>query len=127
MEDDIIEIKNPENEDHYAHMRETDKHVQVKHKNTILADTESPLVLTENGKFLYDSVYYIPKEDVRIRMEVNEDKKTQCPIKGEASYWHWDELKNVAWSYDDPLDQAKILQDYLAFDLKKVDLLLLTL
>ena len=124
-DDGIMKIENPKHKEHFAHIREVEKHVRVRLQDTILADSESPLALTENGKFLYDTVYYIPKEDVRVRMVKNKDKNTQCPIKGEASYWHWDEIENIAWSYDDPLEQSSILKDYVGFDLRKVDLLIL--
>jgi uncharacterized protein (DUF427 family) len=122
----IMKLSNPKNEDHFAHLRKADKHVMFKHKDTILANTHKPVILTESGKFLYDSVYYVHKEDVHVRMVSNREKTTYCPIKGEASYWHWDELEDVAWSYELPLEQAKMLKNYIAFDLEKVDLFLLS-
>ena len=52
-------------------------------------------------------------------------KKTECPYKGEASYWS---LKagnktadNAAWSYINPLLEASELKNHFAFEWNKMD------
>jgi uncharacterized protein (DUF427 family) len=69
--------------------------------------------------------YYFPKEDVRTDLFIPSAYKTECPLKGEASYWSirsgGKSAANSAWSYLDPMPAAAPIKDHFAFDWPKMD------
>jgi uncharacterized protein (DUF427 family) len=52
------------------------------------------------------------------------EKRTRCPYKGEASYWHvrtaGGEYPDAAWSYETPLAEAQRIQGHLSFEGKNI-------
>jgi uncharacterized protein (DUF427 family) len=70
-------------------------------------------------------VSLVPREDVHFDHLERSAHQTFCPFKGEASYWtarvgHRVE-ENVAWSYEDPFDEARGLKDYVSFYADRVE------
>jgi uncharacterized protein (DUF427 family) len=63
---------------------------------------------------------YIPRADVRATLE-RSDKRTHCPWKGDATYWHvtanGTRHPDAAWSYEEPIDDVTIIAGHLCFDL----------
>ena len=70
-------------------------------------------------------VFYFPREDVRMDLLVPSDYRTNCPFKGNASYWALGvggkTIENAVWSYEDPYDEASPVKGYLALDWNSVD------
>lgn len=70
-------------------------------------------------------VFYFPREDVRMDLLVRSDHHTNCPFKGNASYWALDvggkTTENAVWSYEDPYDEASPVKGYLAFNWNSMD------
>ena len=70
-------------------------------------------------------VFYFPREDVRMDLLVPSDRRTNCPFKGNASYWSLDvggtKKENAVWSYEDPYDEASSVKGYLALDWNSID------
>jgi len=70
-------------------------------------------------------VYYFPPEDIRMDLMTPTETHTTCPYKGLASYWSIKvgdrEVKDVVWSYQDPLPGREDIKGYLAFYWNKVD------
>ena len=120
-----LQLVNPKDKEHFAQVRTTKQHIQVHYNGECIADTNRPLILTEKGRSLYDSVYYIPIDDLKLDLQKLPYKQTHCPIKGDASYLLSPEGEELAWTYDQPKHEATILKGYLGFDLNKVDLHLL--
>ena len=120
-----IKLNNPNDPNHFAQVRTSKQHIQVYYNGECLADTYRPLILTENGRALYDSVYYIPLDDLTIDLQALPFKQTSCPIKGNASYLLAPDGKELAWTYTQPKHEATILKGYVGFDLHLVDLHLL--
>ena len=64
-------------------------------------------------------VYYFPEADVRSDLLEPSEHTTRCPHKGVASHWSLrvgDRVgENAAWSYPDPIDEARFLAGHLAF------------
>ena len=52
-------------------------------------------------------------------------KTTYCPFKGLATYYIIrgadGEIRDAAWSYEQPFREAELVRDRLAFDASKVD------
>ncbi|MEH6405574.1 MAG: DUF427 domain-containing protein [Sneathiella sp.] len=91
-----------------------------------------------NGKTIVDSgramimqetrlppVFYFPREDVQMDSLSRADRRTNCPFKGNASYWNitvGDKYaENAAWGYEDAYDEAVIIKDYVAFYWNEMD------
>jgi class 3 adenylate cyclase/uncharacterized protein (DUF427 family) len=70
-------------------------------------------------------VYYFHPDDVRAEFLTRTDHLTNCPFKGNASYWTikvGDKTAvNAAWSYEDAFDEASSVKGYIAFDWKAID------
>ena len=52
------------------------------------------------------------------------DRHTACPYKGRATHWSVGEHRNVAWSYEDPLEEAVAIRGLIAFYDDRVDVTL---
>lgn len=89
----------------------------VRTDNSVLGETRNALELSEGT---LDPVIYFPREDLGMAFFEPSDKRTTCPKKGEASYFHMvgrsRRLDDVAWSYETPKDAAAKIAGYLAFD-----------
>ncbi|MGD8327300.1 MAG: DUF427 domain-containing protein [Sphingomonadales bacterium] len=84
----------------------------------LLAKGAQYLVLKEGN---YSPVAYIPRSSVLMARLKPSETTSICPFKGEASYYSLlDEqgqisIKDIAWSYEKPIDEAKQLAGHLAF------------
>ncbi|MDR3589414.1 MAG: DUF427 domain-containing protein [Negativicutes bacterium] len=80
-------------------------------KDTLIAQTDSPILLEGN--------YYFPPQDVRKEYLRASDEHTVCPWKGTASYYSVEADgttdENAAWYYPDPKAAAANIKDYIAF------------
>lgn len=61
--------------------------------------------------------FYIPREDVKLEALVKKITGSYCEWKGGATYWDLanPNLKNVAWSYQDPSPGFEVIANYLSF------------
>jgi uncharacterized protein (DUF427 family) len=107
---------------HWIHISDSPRNVRIVFGGETVADSKRMKLLREDGIL---PVYYFPQADVRTDLMVPSDHKTQCPYKGEASYWS---LKtrdkaadNAAWSYVNPLPEASALKEHFAFEWNKID------
>lgn len=68
--------------------------------------------------------WYFPREDVRGDALEPTDRRTHCPIKGDASYFSvrlGDRVaENAAWTYPEPIEGPP-LEGYLSFDFAALD------
>ncbi len=89
--------------DHPITLEASPRRVRAKFDNHVIADTDDALILREAS---YPPVYYFPKDHVEMGFFGRTDHSTQCPYKGDATYWtltmEGDIAENVAWSYEDP-------------------------
>jgi uncharacterized protein (DUF427 family) len=73
---------------------------------------------TTRAKLLYESGIfprlYAPLEDYDASTLQRTDHTTQCPFKGDASYWTVAGRENALWAYEEPLDEASWLEGYAA-------------
>ena len=99
------------------------RHVKVMIAGEAVADTNRPFLLFETG---LPTRYYIPQEDVRMDLLEATDQTSRCPYKGIASYWTVSvgekTLKNVVWSYANPIPENPKIKDLLCFYNERVDL-----
>jgi class 3 adenylate cyclase/uncharacterized protein (DUF427 family) len=87
-----------------------------------IADSRRVRVLHEPG---LRPVYYFPRQDVRMDLMTPSAHRTNCPFKGDASYWTLrvgeDVSENLMWSYEQPYDEARAIAGYVAFYQERLD------
>jgi uncharacterized protein (DUF427 family) len=121
-----------EGEEVFVHARDPHKrvdvlasprHVRVVINGETVAETERARLLFETG---LPTRYYIPPDDVRIELLEPTHLTTACPYKGTAGYWTakvGDQvLRNVVWSYADPIPECPKIKGLLCFYNERVDL-----
>jgi uncharacterized protein (DUF427 family) len=101
---------------HRVDVRSAGQHVQVLAGDTVVAETRSPLVLSETG---LPNRYYLAPEDVRVPL-APAATRTHCPYKGDAGYWSvrlpdGTELTDAAWGYPEPLPESARIAGRVSF------------
>lgn len=86
--------------------------VRVSIGGAVVADTSRALALAEEG---YPLRLYIPRQDVDMGAFTRSKTVTQCPWKGEASYFSSGEVENAAWSYDLPFAKVAAIRGHFSF------------
>ena len=108
--------------DYRVEVEPSRKRVKVVFNGQVVADSRRALVLRETR---LPPVYYLPREDIGMQFLVPSDHHTYCPFTGTANYWSLavgdKTLENVAWSYEDPIEEALGIRGYVAFYWNKVD------
>lgn len=102
----------------------TSRPVTVRAGGKVLAQSSRAVLLYETG---HPARPYIDKADIRMDLLRPSATRTVCPYKGVASYFSamidGREIKDVAWSYPDPLPEVALIKDRLAFYPERVDAL----
>jgi uncharacterized protein (DUF427 family) len=102
---------------HRVDVSETSRRARVRVGGVVVAETDKPKLLTETG--LAPRVY-VPSADVAPGALSRAEKRTVCPYKGEATYWHvavnGTRVSEGAWSYEAPLPDAIRVQGHVSFD-----------
>ena len=79
--------------------------------DTVLAESDSPVVVEGN--------LYFPADSVKSEHLVASDQTSVCPWKGTASYYTvqagGQESAGAAWYYPEPKDAAREIKDHVAF------------
>lgn len=111
-----------EEADHTITITANQHRVRVIHQGVTFADTHTGLTLSETG---CSDVFYFPRADVNMARLIRSAHTTQCPFKGEASYFHLhtedETIENAVWSYENPLERVKQIAGYVAFCASRVD------
>jgi len=96
--------------------------VRVIHGGVTFADTHEALTLSESG---LPDVFYFPRADVNMARLERSAHQSHCPFKGDACYYHLRTedglVENAVWSYEQPFDQVRQIEGYLAFHASRVD------
>ena len=87
-----------------------------------IAATTDVVALEEKG---YPTRYYLARDGVDMSRLEKTGKTTFCPFKGLATYYviHGPEgeIRDAAWSYEQPYREAELVRDRLAFDAEAVE------
>jgi uncharacterized protein (DUF427 family) len=92
--------------------------VQVTHHGELIADTTDAVEMheTHEGHVVAPLVYYIPRKDVKMERLARTEQHTQCPFKGQASYYSLKNgPENAVWTYEQPYDEMLAIKELLAF------------
>ncbi len=86
------------------------------HDGVVLADSVAPMLMHETGLTSY---LYFPRKDVTEAVLRPSTRRTFCPFKGTASYWHLalpdGLIENAAFSYEAPFTEAAEIAGHIAF------------
>jgi uncharacterized protein (DUF427 family) len=109
--------------DHPITVARNPKRVRALYNGHVIADTAAAVLLKEAG---YKPVQYFPREDVAMEYLNRSALKTQCPYKGEASYYSITRdglvAENVVWSYEHPYPAMALIEGLVAFYPDQVDI-----
>ena len=115
-----ITMKTP-GPDHPITLTPAARQVRVAYEGHVIAASDAALVLQEAS---YPPVFYIPRADVETGFMSKTAHTTNCPYKGDASYYsllmNGDLTENVAWSYEAPYPAMEQIRGMLAFYPDKV-------
>lgn len=123
FEEDEQIFVHPRDPYHRVDVRNSSRRVRVRVHETLIAETQRPKIVFETG---LPPRYYIPRADIDNATLVPSAKVTQCPYKGRATYWSvrvGEELvRDVAWSYLEPLPEAAKVAEHICFPQERVEL-----
>ena len=101
---------------HRVDVRPTDRRVSVRAGGETIAESSAAMVLSETG---LPNRLYVPRDDVADGLLEPTGTHTHCPYKGDASYWTLRSgdasLEDAAFSYPEPLDDARRVAGYVCF------------
>ena len=124
MQSNIIQERVPVHGDsgHWVHVSQSPRCVRVFFAGETIANSKRAKLVREAEVL---PVYYFPKEDVRADLFTATSRKSQCPVKGEASCWSIHAggklAENAVWSYSNPLPAASAIKDHFAFEWNPMD------
>jgi len=113
----------PRTAGHQIDIFERNEQVRVEIDGELVAESQTPRVLTETG---LPPRYYLPRDDVRAELIGPTEKQTRCPFKGVASYWSVRvgdrTYEDLVWSYEDPIPEAADIRGLISFFNERVDI-----
>jgi len=100
---------------HRVDVLESTRRVRVLAEETVIAESERPLVLAETG---LPARFYLPLEDVLVALEPSETSAV-CPYKGTSSYRSAKVgerlIEDAGWVYEQPLEEASGIAGRICF------------
>jgi uncharacterized protein (DUF427 family) len=122
-EEDEAIVGHPRDPFHRIDVRRSGRSVRIEHEGHVLADSTRTRMLFE-AAFPFVR-YYLPPEDLLIDL-VPGTLSTTCAYKGHATHYsatvNGSALANIAWSYQDPLEDATAVRGLLSFYQERLDL-----
>jgi len=116
----VVHARDPH---HRVDTLRSSRRVQVLAGGQVVADSLRPLLLFETS---LPARYYLPFEDVRTELLEASGATSACPYKGRARYWSIRVgdtfVRDVAWSYPDPIPENPKIRDLVAFFQERVDM-----
>jgi len=98
---------------HRIDIRQTSRHLVVRHRDRIIAGTKRPMVLYESG---FAPRWYVPRADIDESVLTALERKTFCPYKGLCSYYDIGDAHLAAWSYPDAYPEVRRISNLVSFE-----------
>jgi uncharacterized protein (DUF427 family) len=122
FEEDEPILGHPRDPFHRVDTRKSFRQVRVEYDGQVLAESSEPTFVFETNLPLR---FYLPRRDLQAEPRPSA-RRTVCAYKGEASYLSFDlggKAADVAWTYEDPLPDARPLAGLVAFYDELVDVI----
>jgi uncharacterized protein (DUF427 family) len=103
---------------HRIDIRQTSRHLVVRHGDQVIADTTRPLVLYESG---FAPRWYVSRADVDQAALAPAEGQTFCPYKGLCSYYDIADEHRAAWSYEDAWTEVRRVSGLVSFEPDKIE------
>jgi len=98
---------------HRIDIRQTSRHLVVRHSDHIIADSKRPKVLYESG---FAPRWYLPRADVDESALTPVERQTFCPYKGLCSYYNVGDAPLAVWSYPEAYPEVGGISNFLSFE-----------
>lgn len=98
---------------HRIDIRQTSRHLVVRHHDRIIADTKRPMALYESG---FAPRWYVPRADVDVSALTPVERQTFCPYKGLCSYYNVGDAQFAVWSYPEAYPEVSRISNFLSFE-----------
>ena len=98
---------------HRIDIRQTSRHLIVRHNNRVIAGSTRPLVLYESG---FAPRWYVPRADVDETALTPVGGQTFCPYKGLCSYYDIGGARLAAWSYREAYPEVGRISGLVSFE-----------
>ena len=98
---------------HRIDIRQTSRHLVVRHGERIIADTRRPMVLYESG---FAPRWYVPRADIDESTLTPVERQTFCPYKGLCSYYNIGDAHLAVWSYPEAYPEVTRISNLLSFE-----------
>src|SRR6202000_1173059 len=98
---------------HRIDIRQTSRHLVVRHGDRVIADTKRPLALYESG---FAPRWYVPRADIDESALTPVKLQTFCPYKGLCSYYAIGDARQAAWWYPDAYPAVGRISNLVAFE-----------
>ena len=106
-----------------VHIELSPRRVRAYFDDQLLVDSQKVLLVFETKR---PPVYWFPIEDVRMDLLEPTATITQCPYKGNATYWSariGDQVyPDIVWSYPFPIPECARIQNLLSFYNEKAEI-----
>ena len=103
---------------HRIDIRQTSRHLVVRHGDRVVADSRHPLALYESG---FAPRWYVPRADVHESALTAVEFRTFCPYKGVCSYYDIEDARRAAWTYQDAWPEVGRVGGFISFEPDKLD------
>lgn len=98
---------------HRIDIRNTSRHLVVRHQGATVADTLAPKALYESG---FAPRWYVDRGDVDMSQLTPVAGQTFCPYKGLATYYDVGDAHGAVWSYEHAFTEAGRINGLLSFE-----------
>lgn len=98
---------------HRIDIRQTSRHLVVRHNDRVVVDTKRPVALYESG---FAPRWYIPRADVDATALTSVERQTFCPYKGLCSYYDIGDARLAAWSYPQAYPEVARISNMVSFE-----------
>ncbi|MGC2657445.1 MAG: DUF427 domain-containing protein [Bryobacteraceae bacterium] len=98
---------------HRIDIRQTSRHLVVRHHGRTVADTTRPLALYESG---FAPRWYVLRADIDESALTPVEHRTFCPYKGLCSYYDIGDSHLAAWSYPDAYPEVGRISNLVSFE-----------
>ena len=102
--------------DHPITLTPSGEHMRASCADHVIADSDAVVMLQEAS---YPPVAYFPREGVEMEFLTKTQKTSNCPYKGDASYYSifidGQLHENFAWSYEEPYPAMEAIRGLIAF------------
>lgn len=124
FEEDRPTVAHPRDPFHRVDVLPSSRHVRLELDGVVLAESTRSVAVFET---LLPTRFYLPVDDVQAEL-VTSTTSTICAYKGTASYRSVmlgdTAVRDLAWTYPEPLIEMEPLRDLIAFFDERIDLVL---